>query len=51
MIMVSSFYSVQYMVNFLPIPFFHPAHRRPHCGTYSHPQSTNTVYLRIAYDI
>ena len=23
MIMVSSFYSVQYIVNFLPIPFFH----------------------------
>ena len=43
MIMIASFYSVQYIVRFLPIPFFHQAHR----GTYSHSQSTNTAYLHI----
>ncbi len=54
MIMVSSFYSVQYMIKFLPFPFFpffHWAYQRLHCGTHFHSRSTNTVYLCITYDV
>lgn len=50
MIMVSSFYSVQYIVNFL-IPFFHRAHRRLHCGTYSHSTLPIDKYCVFAHNI